>query len=72
MTEEGVFRYAISDSDGNRKLVTLNGAKVKDPLKDIANCDLLLQNGYIIGIHMDDDCVTKRQIENECRDEEEK
>ena len=60
MTQEGVFRYAISDTDGNRKLVTLDGAKVKDPLKDIANCDLLIQNGFIVGIHMDEDCVTKR------------
>ena len=71
MTEEGVFRYAISDTDGNRKLVTLNGAKVKDPLKDIANCDLLLQKGYIIGIHLDDDCVTKRQMANENKEAEE-
>lgn len=71
MTEEGVFRYAISDTDGNRKLVTLDGAKVKDPLKDIANCDLLLQNGYIIGIHLDDDCVTKRQMNTENKEAEE-
>ena len=60
MIEEGVFRYAISDSDGNRKLVTLEGATKRDPLKDIANCDLIVQDEHIIGIHLEGDCVVKQ------------
>lgn len=59
MVEEGVFKYAISDTDGNRRLVTLDGATKRDPLKDIANCDLRVQDEHITGIHLEGDCVIK-------------
>ncbi len=59
MVEDGVFKYAISDADGNRKLVTLEGATKRDPLKDIANCDLVVEQARITGIHLEGDCVLK-------------
>lgn len=61
MMDEGTFRYAISDAEGNRKLVTLQGAAKRDPLKDVANCDLLVHNESITGIHLEGDCVTKHR-----------
>ena len=71
MLEKGVYRYAVSDLEGTRKLVKLEGAGKEDPLKDIANCDLLLQEDtqensdtnkkdiLIIGINVEGDCVRK-------------
>ncbi len=47
------------DGAGQPKLVTLEGATKRDPLKDIMNCDLLLQDNSIIGIHWEGDCVIK-------------
>ena len=61
MVGDSVYKYAISDAEGNRKLVTLDGATKRDPLKDVANCDLLIKDENITGIHLEGDCVTKQK-----------
>ncbi len=61
MLEEGTFRYAVKDAKGQRKLVTLSGATVTDPLKGVAHCSLLIRDNNIVGIHLNDNCVVKKQ-----------
>ncbi len=65
MQREGHFRYAVSDKTGSKKLVTLDGAMVIDPLRGIAKCDLLVKDSNIEGIHYRDDCVVKKRTEKQ-------
>ena len=63
-----MFKYAVREIRDDDKecmfnILTLGGACGKmDPLESIRNAELLLQDGAIVGVNIDGQCVVRKDL----------
>jgi len=55
------YTFAAQDENGKSCVFTLSGAVNGNPLKGVANCELLVKDNVIGGINIEGECVVKKK-----------
>ena len=61
MIAEGKFQYALKERNGPRRIIAyIEGAARQDPLRGVANCELIVHGDQIVGINVEGTCAVRK------------